>query len=88
MKKTIAILTGGDSAERVISLKSGQVVKDYLPANQYRAFLIDIQKSDWREAETGTPVDKNDFSITLNGEKIRFDCAFAASDTRPSSPRK
>lgn len=83
MKKTIAILTGGDSAERVISLKSGQVVKDYLPANQYRAFLIDIQKSDWREAETGTPVDKNDFSITLNGEKIRFDCAFAALHGSP-----
>lgn len=33
MKKTIAILTGGDSAERVISLKSGRVVKDYLPAD-------------------------------------------------------
>ncbi len=83
MKKTIAILTGGDSAERVISLKSGQVVKDSLPADKYRAFLIDIQKSDWREPETGTPVDKNDFSITLNGEKIRFDCAFAALHGSP-----
>ncbi len=83
MKKNIAILTGGDSAERVISLKSGQVVKDYLPADKYRTFLIDIQKSDWREAETGTPVDKNDFSITLNGEIIRFDCAFAALHGSP-----
>ncbi|MFM7399963.1 MAG: D-alanine--D-alanine ligase, partial [Bacteroidota bacterium] len=83
MKKTIAILTGGDSAERVISLKSGQVVKDCLPADKYRTFLIDIQKSDWREPETGTPVDKNDFSLTLNGEKIRFDCAFAALHGSP-----
>lgn len=81
--KNIAILTGGDSAERVISLKSGQVVRDYLPKDRYRSFLIDIQHADWRELETGTPVDKNDFSLTWQGEHIRFDCAFAALHGSP-----
>ena len=81
--KNIAILTGGDSAERVISLKSGRVVFEHLPADRYRAFLIDIEGAHWRELETGIPIDKNDFSLTINGEKIRFDCAFAALHGSP-----
>ncbi|MCC7505711.1 MAG: D-alanine--D-alanine ligase [Saprospiraceae bacterium] len=81
--KNIAILTGGDSEERVISLKSGRVVADHLPVDRYRSFLIDIQKADWSDLETGVQVDKNDFSLTLDGEKIRFDCAFAALHGSP-----
>ncbi|MDO8365342.1 MAG: D-alanine--D-alanine ligase [Saprospiraceae bacterium] len=81
--KNIAILTGGDSEERVISLKSGQVVLDHLPKDRYRCFLIDIQKADWRDLGSGTPIDKNDFSLTINDEKIRFDCAFAALHGSP-----
>ncbi len=81
--KNIAILTGGDSEERVISLKSGAVVREHLPKDRYRPFLIDIQKADWRDMDSGVQVDKNDFSLTLNGEKIRFDCAFAALHGTP-----
>lgn len=81
--KNIAILTGGDSEERVISLKSGQVVYDHLPKSRYRCFLIDIQRADWRDMGTNTQVDKNDFSLTIDGEKIRFDCAFAALHGTP-----
>ena len=81
--KNIAILTGGDSEERVISLKSGQVVRDHLPKDRYRSFLIDIQKADWHDLDSGIQVDKNDFSLTVNGEKIRFDCAFAALHGAP-----
>ncbi|MCC6282419.1 MAG: D-alanine--D-alanine ligase [Saprospiraceae bacterium] len=82
--KNIAILTGGDSAERVISLKSGQVVRDNLPTDRYRTFLIDIQQSDWKDLDSGIPIDKNDFSLTLpGGEQIRFDAAFAALHGSP-----
>lgn len=81
--KNIAILTGGDSEERVISLKSGQVVRDHLPKERYRTFLIDIQKADWRDLESGTAIDKNDFSLTLGSERIHFDCAFAALHGSP-----
>lgn len=81
--KNIAILTGGDSEERVISLKSGRVVREHLPKDRYRSFLIDIQKADWRDLDSGASIDKNDFSLTLNGEKIRFDCAFAALHGAP-----
>ena len=81
--KNIAILTGGDSEERVISLKSGQVVFDHLPKDCYRCFQIDVQKADWCDLNSGVQVDKNDFSLTLNGEHIRFDCAFAALHGAP-----
>lgn len=81
--KNIAILTGGDSAERVISLKSGKVVFDHLPVDRYRSFLIDVEGADWKEMSSGVQVDKNDFTLTLNGEKIHFDCAFAALHGSP-----
>ena len=82
--KNIAILTGGDSAERVISLQSGQVVFDHLPEDRYRLYQIDIQGADWKEKESGLPIDKNDFTLPLpDGEKIRFDCAFAALHGSP-----
>jgi len=82
--KNIAILTGGDSAERVISLKSGQVVRENLPSDRYRTFLIDIQKADWRDMDSGIAIDKNDFSLRLaDGEKIHFDVAFAALHGSP-----
>ncbi|MCS7036529.1 MAG: D-alanine--D-alanine ligase family protein [Saprospiraceae bacterium] len=81
--KNIAILTGGDSAERVISLRSGQVVYESLPADRYRRFLIDVQGSDWREVSAGVSVDKNDFSISVDGEVIRFDAVFGAIHGSP-----
>jgi D-alanine-D-alanine ligase len=81
--KHIAILTGGDSEERVISLKSGQVVFDHLPTNLYRCFQIDINGSNWYHIESGTPIDKNNFSLSLNGETILFDCVFAALHGSP-----
>lgn len=81
--KNIAIITGGDSEERVISLKSGQVVYDHLPKDQYRCFQIDINGNNWTHIGSGTPVDKNDFTLTLDGEKIHFDCAFAALHGSP-----
>jgi D-alanine-D-alanine ligase len=81
--KNIAILTGGDSEERVISLRSAQVVQDHLPADRYRTFQIDIEGAHWRHIPSGTPVDKNDFSLTLDGEHLRFDVAFAALHGSP-----
>jgi D-alanine-D-alanine ligase len=79
----IAILTGGDSEERVISLKSGQVVFDHLPKDRYRCFMIDVQKNSWKDIVSGVQIDKNDFSLTINGEKIHFNCAFAALHGTP-----
>ncbi len=83
--KTIAILTGGDTDEKVISYKSARVVAEYLPADRYRTYLLDIQGNNWTEMDSGAAIDKNDFTLTLPGssEKIHFDCAFAALHGSP-----
>ncbi len=79
MKKNIAILMGGYSSEFEISLKSGEVVYKYLPKEKYRIFRAHILKNEWYAVtpeEEKIPINKADFSIEVNGETVRFDCAF------------
>ncbi|HXJ98249.1 MAG TPA: D-alanine--D-alanine ligase [Gelidibacter sp.] len=86
MKKNIAIIMGGFSSEFKISLKSGQVVYETLDPTKYNAFRIHIFKDKWVyvDANNGEhPVDKNDFSITVDGVKTNFDCVFNAIHGTP-----
>jgi D-alanine-D-alanine ligase len=80
--KNIAILAGGFDAERVISLKSAQVVKRSLNSNHYLAYIIDIDKDLWR-SEEGYVIDKNDFSLQTPTGKISFDACFMAIHGSP-----
>jgi D-alanine-D-alanine ligase len=80
--KNIAILAGGFESERVISLKSAQVVKKNLDENEYNAFIIDIGLESWH-SEDGYTVDKNDFSITIPDVKVKFDACFMAIHGSP-----
>ena len=59
----VAIIAGGNSAERGISLKSAKTIETHLPADKYRTFLIDITADGWVEMETGLKVDLNTFMI-------------------------
>lgn len=84
--KNIAIIMGGYSSEFEISLKSGNVVYQYLDKNKYRGFRIHIFKRKWvyvDDSNNEFPIDKNDFSITVNGEKIKFDAVFNAIHGTP-----
>lgn len=79
MKKNIAIAMGGYSSEYEISLKSGNLVYKHLDRAQYEVFRVHILKNKWvvlsaREEEF--PIDKADFSVTIDGKKIKFDCVF------------
>lgn len=79
MKKNIALVMGGYSDECVVSLASGKQVYESLDREKYNVYQIVIDKTGWyhlREDESHGPVDKNDFSITVNDQKIRFDLAF------------
>lgn len=80
--KNIAILAGGFDAERVVSLKSAQVVKESLNKEKYNIFVIDIQENQWI-AENGSIVDKNDFSILIDNKKVLFDACFMAIHGSP-----
>jgi D-alanine-D-alanine ligase len=84
--KNIAIIMGGYSSEYKISLISGNVVHQYLDKTKYNGFRIHIFKEKWvyvDETETEFPIDKNDFSVTVNGNKINFDCVFNAIHGTP-----
>ena len=86
MKKNIAIIMGGYSSEYEISLQSGQAVFEALNPEKYNAFRIHIFKKKWVFVDAENvefPIDKNDFSVTINGKKITFDCVFNAIHGTP-----
>ena len=77
---------GGFSSEAAISLKSGQVVFQYLPKEIYAAYCIHISKEKWvYMAPNGEefPINMSDFSVAINGEIIHFDCVFNAIHGAP-----
>ena len=78
----IAILAGGFESERVVSLKSAQVVKKNLDKTKYNSVVIDISLDGWK-TEDGLLIDKNDFSITKEDHKIKFDACFMAIHGSP-----
>lgn len=84
--KNIAIIMGGYSSEVQISLISGNVVFNNLDKLKYRGFRIHILKEGWfycDENEQLSAVDKNDFSILVNGKKVTFDAIFNAIHGTP-----
>ncbi|HEC41779.1 MAG TPA: D-alanine--D-alanine ligase [Bacteroides sp.] len=83
MKKNIAIVTGGDSSELVISLKSAEQVQQYLDSEKYNSYLVYIREDDWHvrmdvEGNEHIPINKDNFSFQKDGRIIPFDYAFVA----------
>lgn len=86
MKKNIALLAGGYSGEYEISILSAQTIEQNLDAEKYNTYKIIITKEAWwHEAADGTKllVDKNDFSLNIDGAKTTFDCVFIAIHGTP-----
>lgn len=84
--KNIAIIMGGYSSEYKISLVSGNVVCQFLDKTKFEGFRIHIFKEKWVYVDANDaefPIDKNDFSTTVNGTKITFDCVFNAIHGTP-----
>ncbi|MBD3583811.1 D-alanine--D-alanine ligase [Flavobacterium selenitireducens] len=84
--KNIAIAMGGYSSEFEISLKSGNVVYDYLDQSKFKGYRIHILRDKWVYADDGNrefPIDKSDFSVDVDGEKIVFDAVFNAIHGTP-----
>jgi D-alanine-D-alanine ligase len=90
-KKTIALVTGGYSGESVISYKSAQTIQANLDLNRWDVYLIDIHPGGWEFVAVDgsrTPVDKNDFSIVSNGNKVCFDAVFIGMHGTPGEDGK
>ncbi len=73
----IAVVMGGYSNEKTISIKSGQLIINNLDKNKYQVFEVHILLNDWKVIQNNQefPINKADFSCEINGEKIIFDLA-------------
>ena len=91
MKKKIALVTGGYSGESVISYKSAEAILPNIDAQKWDCYVVDIHPSGWFY-KTGTGdkvmVDKNDFSITVNKNKIIFDAVLVGLHGTPGEDGK
>ncbi len=91
MKKNIAVITGGEASEVGISLKSAGVVCKHLNKDKYNVFKVVIEANEWfveRDNPVKLKVDKNDFSFTVEGHKIKFDAVFVAIHGTPAEDGK
>lgn len=77
---------GGYSSEAHISFKSGEVVYQQISKEIYNTYKIHILKNKWVLIDDNNleyPVNKDDFSVTINQNKITFDCVFNAIHGHP-----
>ena len=91
MKKNIALVTGGLSAEAVISYKSAVTINNNLDRNLFNVYKIDISPGGWYyEGPDGqkAEIDKNDFTLTIGDQKIRFDAVFIGIHGTPGEDGK
>ncbi|GAC1314438.1 MAG: D-alanine--D-alanine ligase [Mucilaginibacter sp.] len=88
--KNIALLAGGFTGEYEVSINSAKNIAQNLSVEKYRVYTILISRDKWYyQSETGpVSIDKNDFSLTLNGEKIHFDFAFITVHGTPGEDGK
>jgi D-alanine-D-alanine ligase len=89
--KKIALVTGGTSGEAVISYKTAKTISSHLNRSQYDVYFIDITSDGWYYSDASgnkQSVDRNDFSINTNGNKLQFDVAFIALHGTPGEDGK
>ncbi len=90
MKKNIALVTGGFSGEAVISYKSAVTIDNNLDREKFNVYKIDIRTDGWFYESNGkkTDINKNDFTLQLDGQKINFDAVFIGLHGTPGEDGK
>lgn len=90
-KKNIAFVTGGFSGEAEVSYKSAITIEANIDKDKYDCYTIDIRRDGWWYKLPGggeSPVDKNDFSITHNSAKVKFDAVLIGIHGTPGEDGK
>ena len=91
MVKKIALITGGYSGEAVISYKSAATIQSNIDTAKWDCYLIDIHPDGWfYTTKNGEKiiVDKNDFSISVDGEHVKFDAVLVGLHGTPGEDGK
>jgi D-alanine-D-alanine ligase len=90
-RKKIALVTGGYSRESEISYRTANTILSQLDRATFDIFYIDITRKGWYyvDAEKNLiPVCKDDFTITVSGQRIQFDAVFIAMHGTPGEDGK
>ena len=77
--KNIAIVTGGDSSEYVVSVRSGANVLSAIDRKKFTPWIIMIRNGEWNVMEGDAviaAVDRGDFSFIMSGQKIILEYAY------------
>jgi D-alanine-D-alanine ligase len=88
--KKVAVIEGGYSKEKAISVKSAQTVFDNLDRTKFDPVRVLIEVKEWTayDEEGSYPIDKNDFSHIKNGHKQYFEYAFILIHGTPGEDGK
>ena len=79
MKKTIAIICGGDTSEHDVSMRSAAGIESFLDKDRYIIYKVEMCHGKWEAIladGSRTPVDRNDFSFLVREERIRPDFCY------------
>lgn len=81
----IAVIAGGDSGEHEVSLRTADNVISQLDREKFEPYKIVLRGSDWSHEVGGKSyqIDKNDFSLEIEGTKVSFDAVFIAIHGTP-----
>ncbi len=86
MKKTIAIVAGGDSSEHGVSLHSAEGLYSFMDHEKYNVYVIEMTGLKWEAIladGTKTPIDRNDFSFDDHGTKVIPDLCYITIHGQP-----
>src|ERR1700712_2019511 len=88
--KNIALVAGGFTGEYEVSINSAKNIAANLDPSKYKVYTILITRNDWfyYTGHEHISIDKNDFSLALHGEKIKFDFAFITIHGTPGEDGK
>lgn len=90
-KKNIALVAGGYSGEYVISIGSANVAETFIDPSKYNVYKIIVEREKWYHttSEGGEiAVDRADFTLTIDGKKVRFDAVLMIIHGTPGEDGK
>ena len=88
--KKVAVIEGGYSSEKSVSIKSAQTVFDNLDRTKFDPTRVLIDENEWTayDEEGKYSIDKNDFSFIKNDTKQNFEYAFIVIHGKPGEDGK
>lgn len=90
-KIKVVLFMGGDSGEYEVSIASASQVKLYLDPEKYEVYPVLIREGKWLYSHpNGTQVtfDRNNHSLSIGNNTVKFDCAFIAIHGTPGEDGK